>query len=148
MATGGYKTLSPNQFIVHVDSLEGKFNSGLYNAKHMAGTEVLRDVERNFNNRSYQKSAWKARKKKYNHPILEETGKMRRSFHRSVDPLGVSVGSNVPYSKFHNSGERSTNYNLPQRQMLGHNLATEKLIQQIFYKLLDFTFNYKSKFFR
>ena len=70
------------------------------------------------------------------HPILQKTGKLRKSFYKNVDNKRAFISSRSPYYGFHQS--RMARTKLPRRPML---LLTEKTRQNIveeFHKFLRF----------
>lgn len=50
------------------------------------------------------KQSWPERKYKYAWPILQKTGKLRRSFSREVNKRDASIENKVEYAKYHQFG--------------------------------------------
>ena len=75
---------------------------------------------------------WKKRKKFYPWPILERTGKMRRSFTFRAEKMFAVVWNARTYFKFHQS--RLPRYRLPRRRMMRLVNRIKNEIVQIFHK--------------
>lgn len=64
-------------------------------------------------------------KKGYNGPILQRTGKLRRSITRKITATYVTVGTNLDYAAIHNFGGptgKNHSVNMPRREFI--NLTT------------------------
>lgn len=74
--------------------------------------KTLKLTDENFDKRQNPAGIrWRPRKKKYPHPILEKTGKMRRSFRKGQ---GATVYSTDAKAKYHQYGTKK----MARRQML------------------------------
>jgi len=77
---------------------------------------------------------WVKRKRKYKHPILEKTKKMRRSFGQTMltkNRLEIT-SRGVDYYKYHQKGTNK----LPRRQMVGHSKKMIERVLRIFSKYI------------
>lgn len=98
------------------------------------GKQVLKDADNNFKKKSFYGDKWKARKSfRYEHPLLDDTGKMKNSFNFDVKGDSVIIRNTADYSGYHNEGTR----NLPKRQILGENEVLSKEIENIIIKEMD-----------
>ena len=75
---------------------------------------------------------WAPRKKAYPWPILEKTGKMRRSFRAKAEKMRAEIWNAVDYFKFHQS--RMPRRRLPRRIMMKLDETRKNEIIQIFHK--------------
>ena len=152
----GFLVVEHNKVIIKSSSEYKKFQILIEVTSILNEENIKHEIDRNFQMRSWHNSAWAKRKDRYAHPILEKTGKLRRSFRKSIFSTHVDVGTSVHYAGVHNEGnsnnvmfgDENRPAPIPQRQFLGSDMALEKLIEQLFYRLLDFTFAYKTKLFR
>lgn len=88
-----------------------------------------------FDNKSFDGRPWKPNKVSDGRQQLVKTGRMRQSItilRRSTEY--ITVGSNVPYAAYHNSGTNR----LPQRKFIGKNRALEQKNKKL---LIDMTKN-------
>ena len=76
--------------------------------------------------------SWVKRKKAYSWPILERSGKMRRSFKTKAEKLRGEVWNAVRYFKYHQS--RLPRHKLPRRVMMKLTNQLKDEIIQIFHK--------------
>ena len=107
---------------------------------------ILEDVERNFATEGSLVGGWESLKEStvkgrmrlgYGgaHPILQRTGKLRRSFYSRVNATRALVSSESPYFPYHQSRlPRKTN--LPRRAMLVLTERTRQNIVEEFHKFL------------
>lgn len=75
---------------------------------------------------------WKARKKAYGWPLLERTGKMRRSFREKHSRLSAEVWNAVDYFKFHQS--KAPRRKLPRRVMMKLDAQRKNKIVKFFHE--------------
>ena len=75
---------------------------------------------------------WVARKKFYPYPILEKSGRMRKSFKTMAEKLRGEVWNAVTYFKYHQS--RMPRHRLPRRIMMKLTNQLKDEIIQIFHK--------------
>lgn len=75
---------------------------------------------------------WVERKQVYPWPILERTGRMRKSFMARAEKLRGEVWNAVTYFKYHQS--RMPRYKLPRRVMMKLTNQLKNEIIQIFHK--------------
>jgi phage gpG-like protein len=141
-------TMTPQQFERKIKQQSQLIKQNFAN-KHYSYTvagAALRFVDTNFRAQQWHGASsqpWKQRKKLGNgRSILVKPGWLRRSVRIiRIEPLSVTIGSDVPYAKAHNEGFRgrvaipthsrtttngtatvqahSRNMNLPKRQFLG-----------------------------
>lgn len=78
---------------------------------------IMNDVETNYNQRGNLFGGWKPRKYSYPHPLLEKSGKMRRSFKTKTTSDTLEVSNEAKYFKYHQSN-KPRGSNLPRRVML------------------------------
>lgn len=78
---------------------------------------------------------WKPRKGGGSWPILEKTGKMRRSFKYTPKPLEVKIFNTTDYFKYHQS--RMPRRRLPRRIMMKLDKARKNHILQLFRKEIN-----------
>jgi len=76
---------------------------------------------------------WEKRKGGETHPLLDKTGRLKKSFKRiKLTNTELEISSKVNYFKFHQLGT----YKMPQRQILGFSKKMEKHIIDLFNKFL------------
>lgn len=81
------------------------------------GIEMLSAFDSNYDSRgSLFKAKWKPRKDKKSHPLLEKTGKMRRSFTSKLGNNYVELYNTAEYFKYHQSN--APRKKLPRRVMM------------------------------
>lgn len=63
-------------------------------------------AKKNFASKSFYNEGWASRKGNFSHPLLEKTGKLKRSVRGINVPNmdGIQIGSTVEYAKYHNEG--------------------------------------------
>lgn len=60
--------------------------------------------------------------------LLVQSGRLRKSIRLTkVTSNSVTIGSNVPYGKYHNEGTK----NIPQRQFIGKSTALNRRLQRM-----------------
>ena len=108
---------------------------------------ILRDVERNFTTEGGLVGGWtplalstvRGRLRMGfggEHPILQRTGALRRSFYSTVSSKKATVTSKSPYFSYHQSRKPRTR--LPRRAMLVLVENTKQNIVEEFHKFLRF----------
>lgn len=87
------------------------------------------EIDSNFGSRGGGMSPkWKARRRKYSHPLLEKTGAMRRGFTQKIGAFEVEFANSRKYFKFHQLGTSV----MPARKMWGvRNQDGTRLIKEI-----------------
>lgn len=93
-------------------------------------TIILDRVEQNFDKRGALFGGWKPRTKAYPWPLLEKTGKMRKSFKSESTKTQLTVGNTADYFKYHQSNKARTK--IPRRVMLDIDAASAILITKAF----------------
>ena len=78
---------------------------------------------------------WKPRKSGGSWPLLQKTGKMRRSFKYTPKPLQVRIFNTTDYFKFHQS--RMPRRRLPRRVMMKIDKERRNHILQLFHKEIN-----------
>lgn len=91
---------------------------------------ILDRVQQNFDKRGSMFGGWPARKVNRPWPLLEQTGKMRRSFKGDVTSTQLTVGNTDDKFKFHQSNKPRTK--LPRRIMLQVDSTSAILITKAF----------------
>jgi phage gpG-like protein len=94
---------------------------------------TLKHIKRNFSKEGYYTasrgnlSKWKKRARAYKHPILNKTGKMKKSFRgrRNYRKGLVTFWNHTPYFDYHNKGMGHN----PRRIMMNYN---PKLVREIY----------------
>jgi len=107
---------------------------------------ILADVEKNFETEGGLVGGWtplapgtvagRAREGYGAHPILQKTGKLRRSFYANVDKTRAFISASSPYFGFHQS--RKPRARLPRRTMLSLIDRTRQNIVEEFHKFVRF----------
>lgn len=93
-------------------------------------TLILDRVQQNFDQRGALFGGWKPRTMAYPWPLLEQTGKMRKSFTGSVTPTQLTVTNTDPKFPFHQSNKPRKR--LPRRVMLKVDATTATTITKAF----------------
>ena len=83
--------------------------------QELSATTLRQHQQRFSQRRSPDGSPWTPRKDSKPHPILEETGRMRRSIRAVPDGDGVAVTAEPPYAPVHQYGSER----VPARPFLG-----------------------------
>ncbi len=96
------------------------------------GGEVRGSIDQNFSGRGALFGRWVPRKDNKPHPLLEETGKMRRNFKQSIGPSYISIYNPTPYFKYHQSNKPRKR--LPRRVMMKIDRQRQQFIQKEFQK--------------
>lgn len=97
---------------------------------------ILGEVKSNFDTEgsNITGSKWAKRKRPYTHPILNRTGKLKRSFKQTkITNKEMHISSPVKYFKYHQLGTSK----MPQRQILGFSEQMRIAIIKIFQKFLQ-----------
>ena len=113
-----------------------------------AGNLILEDVEQQFRTEGSLSGGWQALALSTvkgriregfggEHPILQRTGSLKKSFFKKVDPRRVYISSESPYFGFHQS-RKSRSSKLPRRPMLLLTQRTKENIVQEFNDYLRF----------
>ncbi len=93
-------------------------------------TIILDRVEQNFDKRGQLFGGWPARKKDKPWPLLEQTGKMRRSFKGDVTTTQLTVGNTDRKFPYHQSNKPRKI--IPRRVMLTVDSTSAILITKAF----------------
>jgi hypothetical protein len=93
-------------------------------------TIILDRVQQNFDKRGAYFGGWQPRKINRPWPLLEQTGKMRRSFDGVVTSTQLKVENKDPKFKYHQSNKPRKK--LPRRVMLNIDAPTAVLITKAF----------------
>lgn len=81
-----------------------------------------------FQNEGWEGKPWKPLAHPEPRPILQKTGKLRRSIRVMDKSTGeITIGSDVKYAGFHNSGKGK----LPKRQFLGDSKILRKKLSKV-----------------
>lgn len=96
------------------------------------GGEVRGSIDTNFSQRGGLFGRWVPRKDNKPHPLLEETGKMRRNFKQSLGPDYIEIYNPTPYFKYHQSNKPRKR--LPRRVMMKIDRQRQQFIQKTFQK--------------
>lgn len=91
---------------------------------------ILDRVQQNFDKRGTLFGGWKPRTKSYPWPLLEKTGKMRKSFKGEVSTNQLTVGNTDDKFKYHQSNKSRTK--IPRRIMLQIDAPSAILITKAF----------------
>jgi len=95
------------------------------------GREVRSSVDKNFGSRgALFGSAWKPRKDNEPHPLLEKTGRMRRSFTQNLGNDYVEIFNTSDYFAYHQSN--APRKKLPRRVMLKLDQIRKQFIMREF----------------
>lgn len=90
---------------------------------------MQREIQVNFPAKGRKlKSPWKPRKRKYSHPILNKTGKMKGNFKENINRDSSIISNPTDYFKFHQLGTRQ----MARREMLRFSDTQSKKIKIIF----------------
>lgn len=91
---------------------------------------ILDRVQQNFDKRGAMFGGWQPRKIDRPWPLLEQTGKMRRSFKGEVTTTQLTVGNTDDKFKYHQSNKPRTK--IPRRVMLDIDAPSAILITKAF----------------
>ncbi len=91
---------------------------------------IMDRVEQNFDRRGALFGGWTPRKKDKPWPLLEQTGKMRRSFKADITNTQLTVGNSDDKFKYHQSNKARTK--IPRRVMLKIDEPSAILITKAF----------------
>lgn len=102
-----------------------------------SAAELQKTFQLNFDARGRLFGGWKDRKPVYDHgqrvdtwPLLEKTGRMRKSFFSEVHDDHAVLGNRTPYFKYHQSNKDRTR--LPRRVMMMIDDARRRFIIRAF----------------
>jgi len=97
---------------------------------------ILQEVKSNFDTEGVNitGSKWAKRRRSYKHPILNKTGKLKRSFKQTkLTNKEMHIDSSSGYYKYHQLGTSK----MPQRQILGFSEKMKNHIVSIFQKFVQ-----------
>lgn len=120
----GEKQLSRRLLVASKDI--GDFKRPLFRI----GAEVRGSIDANFSSRGALFGRWLPRKDNKPHPILEESGEMRRNFKQNLGPTWIEIYNPTPYFKYHQSNKPRRK--IPRRVMMKIDHIRRVFIQKEF----------------
>ena len=91
-------------------------------------SNLLKAFDNNFASRGQMFGGWQARSKSYPWPLLEKTGRLRKSFKGDVRGDALVLSNTSPYFKYHQRGTSR----LPKRTMMALREAEKQMIVRQF----------------
>lgn len=148
----GARIMTPAQFMKHVNKLPSELNRQMVAANIAVGENAEKHFKSSFDREGFagSRNKWPKRSKKYNHSIMNETGRLKNSIKRLLlGSFGTRVITNTPYSQYHNDSTRTNHSQGPgnykwniKRQFMGHSAPMNKANAIILRKFINRAFKF------
>lgn len=139
--------ITPARMVAQWKDASHKFDLNVWNFQVEAGKAAVSTFQKSFDMRRFNtngSSPWKPRKDRKSHPLLEETGTLKRSIKRKSLPgknKGVRIFTDPKafgnakrhkgfcYAGIHNDGLKSIN--IAQRRFMGHSTRLDDELNKL-----------------